>query len=88
MSTDISRRLGRTFIPYASLVADQDAHLAIAARGIVIRAEFLLHRNGLEQIAMSPDYDVVPDGGMPPDYEWLVERGATGAVSCVWARRC
>lgn len=86
---DISRRLGRTFLPDLSLTdADaQDALLAISARCIVVRAESLFHKKGVEQIAMSPDYDEVRPGTAVPDYEWLVERDDDGAIVRVWARR-
>lgn len=88
-SPDISRRLGRTFLPDISLTNAhvQDALLAISARCIVVRAESLFHKKGVEQIAMSPDYDEVRPGAVVPDYEWLAERDANGAITHVRARR-
>lgn len=86
---DISRRLGRTFLPDISLTDAhaQDALLAISARCIVVRAESLFHKKGVEQIAMSLDYDEVAFGETVPDYEWLAEHDADGAIVRVWARR-
>lgn len=83
--TDISRRLGITFVP-ESMFSDA-ATLAVAARCVVVRAEFRYDKQGVEQLAVSPDYDVVPLGAVVPQYAWHEERDGEGAIVRVWPRR-
>lgn len=65
------RRHGKFYLDPNQL--DTETGLAIMKNFLVIRAEFMFNTGCLEYWAISPLFDEIPKGMIPPEYKILVE---------------
>ena len=65
---DLSRRIGRFFLPESVMQADWKSMLDIFSTVVVVRCEQLWAYNGFDYTAVSPHFDEIPYGEVPPEY--------------------
>lgn len=68
-------RLGRFEIPREVILDDPEMAIATLLGMIVLRAEMMLHTDAVEYLAISPMFDEVAPGEVPPNYDIIVEKG-------------
>ena len=54
---------------------DPETARAVMGRVIVVRCEMMYHTDTLEYMALSPDFDDVPQGMIAPEYEVHISDG-------------
>ncbi|OUS73006.1 hypothetical protein B1748_23655 [Paenibacillus sp. MY03] len=68
MKESLRKRIGTFEITREFVLDAPDAVLAVMSKVIVVRCEFMYHKNTLEYQAVSPHFDEVPDIEIPPRY--------------------
>ena len=71
----MNKRIGR-FVLSLQLTEQYPATArAIMGRCIVVRCEMMYVHDTLEYIALSPDFDEVPNGNIVPEYDVIISEG-------------
>lgn len=68
-------RVGRFALSRDIVHHDPDTARAIMGRCIIVKCEMMYVRDGFEYIALSPDFDEVPEGEITPDYDVVISEG-------------
>lgn len=73
------RKLGRFYLS-AERIRQKWPELCalVFARVVVVRAEMLWQTNAVEYLAYSEDFEPVPEGVAPPEYQFLITKGPDG----------
>ena len=65
----MNRRIGRFAMSRQLVERDPETARAVMGRVIVVRCEMMYMYNTLEYMALSPDFDEVPEGMIAPEYD-------------------
>lgn len=69
MTKDLRKRMGRFTLSWELLETDtDDAVLQLFAGVVVMRATDDLYKRSIEYLAVSPAFDLVPEGAQAPTY--------------------
>jgi hypothetical protein len=71
----MDKRIGRFALRLELVERDQETARAIMGRCIVVRCEMMYQHDTLEYIALSPDFDEVPQGMITPEYDVIISEG-------------
>lgn len=71
----MDRRIGRFAIRRELVERDPETARAIMGRCIVVRCEMMYSHDTLEYMALSPDFDEVPQGAIAPEYDVIISDG-------------
>ncbi len=71
-----SRRVGKFFIDSQVMEDNPELVLQIMAECIVLRAERMFYRDGVEYVACSRRFRPLPMGEIVPEYRWVIRDGA------------
>lgn len=69
------RRIGVFTMSRQLVERDQETARAVMGRCIVVRCEMMYSRDALEYMALSPDFDEVPEGMIVPQYDVIIGDG-------------
>ena len=64
-----SRRIGRFVLNRNFIEANKELAREIMGRCIVVRCEMVYYSDALEYIALSPDFDEIPEHSIAPEYQ-------------------
>ena len=67
-------RLGKFEIPREIILDDPETAIAITNGMLIYRAEMMLHMDCIEYMAISPMFDEIDNGSIPPSYEIIIEK--------------
>ncbi len=73
----MNRRIGRFAMSRQLVERDEEIARAVMGRCVVVRCEMMYMDNTLEYVAISPDFDVVPEGTVVPEYEVRISEGGS-----------
>jgi len=59
---------------------DMNELLALFGRLIVLRCEYIFYSDMFEIQAYSPDFDIVPEGAIPPRYIAIITKDENGEI--------
>lgn len=68
-------RIGRFGISLTLAEREQELARAIMGKCIIVRCEMMYETNRLEYVAISDEFDEVPQGAMAPEYEVHISEG-------------
>ena len=71
----MDRRIGRFAMSAQLVKRDPETARAVMGRCIVVRCEMMFEHDTLEYIALSPDFDEVPQGNIAPEYDVIISDG-------------
>ena len=71
----MDKRIGRFAMRREIVEQDPETARAIMARCIVVRCEMMYAHDTLEYVALSPDFDEVPQGAIVPEYDVIISGG-------------
>ena len=67
-------RLGKFEIPRDVMLDTTEIAIAITNGMLIIRAEMMFNTDSVEYTAISPMFDEIENGTIPPSYEIIVEK--------------
>lgn len=82
----IHARAGTFRLPQSLINDHPKIAMEIMAKCIVYRAESLYYERHVEYGALSREFEPVPEGEVPPEYEWYVD-SETGERKAALSRR-
>lgn len=68
-------RIGKFVINHQFIISCEETARAIMGRVIVVRCEMMYAYAAFEYMAISPDFDEVPDGTIIPKYDVIISDG-------------
>lgn len=68
----MKKRIGRFVMSRELVERNPETARAIMGRCIVVRCEMMYHIDTLEYVALSPDFDELPQGMIVPEYEVII----------------
>ena len=68
----MNQRIGRFAMSRQLLERDPETSRAVMGRCIVVRCEMMYAHDTLEYMALSPDFDEVPQGAIVPEYKVII----------------
>jgi hypothetical protein len=71
----MNKRIGRFAISRQLAERDPETARAVMGRCIVVRCEMMYAHDTLEYMALSPDFDEVPQGQIVPEYDVIISDG-------------
>lgn len=71
-------KLGRFDIPREVILDDPETAIAITNGMLIFRAEMMFHTDAVEYMTVSPMFDEIDNGSIPPYYEIIVEKNEDG----------
>lgn len=71
----MDKRIGRFAMSRQIVERDPKTARAIMGRCIVVRCEMMYAHDTLEYVALSPDFDEVPNGVITPEYDVIISEG-------------
>ena len=74
----MKKRIGRIFIRREFLEDETIVEVFHLLRFVVLRAEAMWHKDGIEYIGTSPKFEEVPEGVMENEYKIIVFKEANG----------
>ena len=80
------RRIGRFKITLDLIDAHPYLVMTAMARCIIVRAESMYASNLIEYTAISPEFDVIPEGVVEPAYSIKVNTDEAGSYSIMFIR--
>ena len=74
-----NKRIGKVYIsaPLIHGMVDIDEMLKVTSKFVVIRCEYLYHKDEFEYIAFCQEFDEIEQGCEPPTYLVIVEKEIT-----------
>lgn len=85
--TDISHRVGSFEMDYDLVHRDPLSALAVLEKCIVFRCEHNFCSCRLRYEALHPDFDLVPEGTLMPDYWAEITHHDDGSITRKWVRK-
>jgi hypothetical protein len=73
----MDKRIGRFALSRQLVERDPETARAVMGRVIVVRCEMMYPTDTLEYMALSPDFDDVPQGMIVPEYEVHISEGGS-----------
>ena len=71
----MNKRIGRFAMSRELVERDPETARAVMGRCIVVRCEMMYHMDALEYVALSPDFDELPQGMIAPEYDVIISDG-------------
>ena len=71
----MNRRIGRFAMSRQLVERDPETARAVMGRVIVVRCEMMYETDTLEYMALSPDFDEVPQNKIAPSYDVIISDG-------------
>lgn len=71
----MDRRIGRFAMSRQLVERDPETARSIMGRCIVVRCEMMYASKTLEYVALSPEFDEVPQGEITPGYDVIISEG-------------
>ena len=71
----MNKRIGRFAMSRQLVEQDSEIARAVMGRCIVVRCEMMYWHDTLEYMALSPDFDEVPQGTVTPEYDVIISDG-------------
>ena len=71
----MNRRIGRFSMSRQLMERDPEIARSVMGRVIVVRCEMMYHTDTLEYMALSPDFDEVPQNEIAPAYDVIISDG-------------
>lgn len=71
----MDKRIGRFAMSRELVERDPETARAVMGRCIVVRCEMMYTHDSLEYMAISPDFDEVPEGTIAPEYDVIISDG-------------
>ena len=71
----MNRRIGRFAMSRQLVERDPETARAVMGRVIVVRCEMMYETDTLEYMALSPDFDEVPQNEIAPAYDVMISDG-------------
>ena len=71
----MDKRIGRFAMSRQLAERDQETARAVMGRCLIVRCEMMYAHDTLEYVAISPDFDEVPDGMIAPAYDVIISDG-------------
>lgn len=68
----MNRRIGRFAMSRQLVERDQETARAVMGRCIVVRCEMMYAHDIFDYMALSPDFDEVPQGMIIPEYDVII----------------
>lgn len=84
---DLQRRIGKFSIRRSFLYDHPEKVMLLMQRVIVVRCELLHLGDMFEYVAISPDFESVPEGQVPPEYDGFFSRKEDGSFSFRWVKQ-
>jgi hypothetical protein len=81
------RRLGIFSISMPCIDITRDAVRQVMGACIIVRAECLYAEDRILYTAISPHFDLLPEGEMIPQYEWVMSKTEPLGIIGIKARR-
>lgn len=75
LENGMDKRIGRFAMSRQLVERDPDTARAVMGRCIVVRCEMMYAPSTLEYMALSPDFDEVPQGMIVPEYDVIISDG-------------
>jgi regulation of enolase protein 1 (concanavalin A-like superfamily) len=82
----MKRRLGQFFIPTHLVTYQPEQALAILRGVVVVRAEQMFFRAGIEYMGVSDHFSEVPEGETAPYYDWAIDEIGPDVVRVTWEK--
>lgn len=77
------RMMGKFSLPTQYIEEQPDVVMQLFANTIVVRAELMFQSKAIDYVLLHPDFEVVPEGVDPPEYDAEVD--SEGNVT--WQRK-
>ena len=71
----MNRRIGRFAMSRVLVERDPETARAVMGKCVVVRCEMMYAHDTLEYMALSPEFDEVPEGMISPEYDVIISEG-------------